>query len=213
MFDLHTHSLLSDGVLLPNELARRCEVIGYKGLVIADHVDASVIDFTVPRLVKLCKEISGIMGVKVKPGAELTHVHPKHFARLVTQARELGAEVVLGHGETLVEPVILGTNRAAIEAGVDVVAHPGLITLADAKLAARKGVCLEISGRQGHSLANGHVAATARAARASLVFGSDSHSPSDLIPREFAERIASAAGLTQAEVKRLFARTEDFFKR
>ncbi|MEK7309147.1 MAG: PHP domain-containing protein, partial [Nitrospirota bacterium] len=30
MIDLHTHSLLSDGVLLPSELIRRAYVIGYK---------------------------------------------------------------------------------------------------------------------------------------------------------------------------------------
>jgi histidinol phosphatase-like PHP family hydrolase len=186
-------------------------VAGYRCLVIADHVDHSVIDFTVPRLVKVCRELAGLVSIRVKPGAELTHVRPEHFARLTKEARRLGAEVVLGHGETLVEPVISGTNRAAIEAGVDVLAHPGLISMADARLAARKGVCLEISGRQGHSLTNGHVAAVARAAGARLVFGSDSHIPGDLVPRPMAERIAAGAGLSPGEIKRMFARAEAFF--
>ena len=197
---------------MPSELVRRCEVAGYRCLVIADHADGSLLDFTIPRLARFCKEIAGLVKMKVKPGVELTHVRPEQYARLTAVARRLGAEVVLAHGETLVEPVIPGTNRAAIEAGVDVIGHPGLISVADARLAAKKGVCLEISGRKGHSLANGHVAATARATGASLVFGSDSHSPSDLVPRDFAERIALAAGLSRAEIKRLFERAEGFFR-
>ncbi len=212
MIDLHTHSLFSDGDLLPTELVRRCEVAGYRCLVIADHADASLLDFTVPRLAKLCKELQGSVSVKVKPGVELTHVRPEHFKRLTAEARRLGAEVVVAHGETLVEPVIPGTNRAAIEAGVDVIGHPGLISMADARLAAKKGVCLEISGRKGHCFANGHVASVARATGAPLTFGSDSHSPEDLVPREFGEKIALAAGLTPAEVRRLFERGEAFFK-
>ena len=49
------------------------------------------------------------------------------------------------HGETICEPVAPGTNRAAIEAGVDILAHPGLITEEEARLAASKGVLLEVS--------------------------------------------------------------------
>jgi len=41
MIDLHTHSLLSDGELLPLELARRARVKGYTVLGITDHVDAT----------------------------------------------------------------------------------------------------------------------------------------------------------------------------
>ena len=41
MYDLHTHSLLSDGELLPSELARRYEEKGYKAIAITDHVDFS----------------------------------------------------------------------------------------------------------------------------------------------------------------------------
>ncbi len=39
--DLHTHSLISDGVLLPSELLRRAEALGHKALAITDHADAS----------------------------------------------------------------------------------------------------------------------------------------------------------------------------
>ncbi len=41
MIDLHTHSFFSDGELIPSELIRRAEAIGYKAIAITDHVDSS----------------------------------------------------------------------------------------------------------------------------------------------------------------------------
>ncbi|MEW6355961.1 MAG: histidinol phosphate phosphatase domain-containing protein [Planctomycetota bacterium] len=212
MIDLHTHTVLSDGVLLPTELIRRCEAKGYRCLVVADHVDTGTAEQVIPVLVKVCNDVRATTKMKLKPGAELTHVRPEHYADLVRQVRDLGAEVVLAHGETIVEPVIAGTNRAAIEAGADVLAHPGLITKEDAALAAERGVCLEISGRRGHSLTNGHVAKLALEVGADLVFGTDTHTPDDLVARVMAETIARGAGLSVADTKRLFVRAEGFFE-
>ena len=212
MFDLHSHSILSDGELLPSELARRAEVAGLKGLVISDHVDASNIDFVVPGLAEASRQLSGVMGLEVKAGAELTHIPPAHLSRLVTRARELGAELVLVHGETIVEPVMPGTNRAGIESGADILTHPGLITEEDAALAAKLGVRLEISARKGHSLTNGHVATVARETGAVLVFGSDAHAPDDLLSRAEAEKVALGAGLGPDEVQGLFEETERLFQ-
>jgi histidinol phosphatase-like PHP family hydrolase len=127
------------------------------------------------------------------------------IAELVERARELGALAVVAHGETIVEPVPPGTNRAAIEAGVDVLAHPGLLSFDDARRAAEKGVHLEISARSGHSLSNGHVATLARQTGAALVFGTDTHSPDNITARAQAERIARGAGLSDEEVRHMFA--------
>jgi histidinol phosphatase-like PHP family hydrolase len=211
VFDLHTHSIFSDGDLLPGELARRCEAMAFKGLVISDHVDASNIDFVIPRLAKVCKELTTTMKIKVKAGAELTHIRPQELLRLVKLARELGAELVLVHGETIVEPVMPGTNRAGIEAGADIITHPGLISEEDARLASQKGVRLEISGRKGHCLANGHVALMGRRTGACLIFGSDSHEPEDLLDRPSAEKVAMGAGLDKKEVKKLFQENKLLF--
>ena len=49
MIDIHTHSLLSDGDLLPSELARRARIKGYRVLGISDHIDYSNVDFVVPK--------------------------------------------------------------------------------------------------------------------------------------------------------------------
>ena len=213
MIDLHTHSFLSDGHLLPEELVRQCEERGYRLLVIADHVGVSNVEIVVPQLVRMCRSLRGKGTVKVRPGAEVTHVRPELIARVVAMARKAGAEIVLGHGETIVEPVLPGTNRAYIEAGVDVLAHPGLISRADARLAAKKGVCLEISGRKGHSFTNGHVLQMARVTGARLTFGSDGHDLGDYPTREKAERIARGAGMTDDEVQQIFANAEAVFRR
>lgn len=208
MIDLHTHTLFSDGVLLPAELARRCEAKGFRGLVITDHVDYSNIDTVIPNIVKACKEISSVSKIKVRGGAELTHLRPEHIKSMVKRARELGAFIVIVHGETITEPVLPGTNRAAIEAGADILAHPGLITEDDARLAKSNNVRLEISGRKGHSYANGYVVKIAKKVGAKLVFGSDSHTPDDLLDRNYAERIILGAGVEENEIKEIFREAE-----
>ncbi len=208
MIDLHTHSIFSDGELIPAELARRAAAAGCRGLAITDHADPSNIDFILPRIAKVCAKLSELAGIRVVPGVELTHVPPSLIAELVREARKLGARIVVVHGETIVEPVEPGTNLAAIEAGVDILAHPGLITEDEVRLAVRKSVYLEISARRGHSLTNGHVAVMARKCSASLVLNTDSHAPQDLIDRGFASRVAAGAGLTGPEIAAMFANSE-----
>src|SRR5512142_784828 len=152
MIDLHTHSLFSDGVLIPSELVRRAVVKGYDVIAITDHADASTMDFAVPRVAAVCRELNSHWKIKSLPGIELTHIPPETFEELTRRARSLGAVIVVAHGETLVEPVHPGTNRAAIEAQVDILAHPGLISRDEAELAAKNGVCRANTARKGHSL-------------------------------------------------------------
>jgi len=200
MIDLHTHSLFSDGVLVPAELVRRAMVKGYEAIAITDHADSSNLDFIVPRVAAVARELSGLWPIVVIPGIEITHVPPETIPALVKKARSLGAALVVMHGETIVEPVMPGTNRAAIMAGVDILAHPGLITRPDVLLAKKRGVCLEISARKGHSLSNGHVASLATEIGAKLVVDTDAHEPGDLITVEFARQVLSAAGLDKKGV-------------
>jgi histidinol phosphatase-like PHP family hydrolase len=84
-------------------------------------------------------------------------------------------------------------------AGVDILAHPGLITKDDALLAAEKGIPLEITSRKGHSLTNGHVAAMARETGATLVLNNDAHSPADLIDERMKRTVGLGAGMTPGE--------------
>jgi putative hydrolase len=209
MIDLHSHTFFSDGELILSELVRRAEVAGYRILNVSDHADMSNIDFVVPRIAKAAREMNRVSKVRVIAGVELTHCPLAQIPELVKEARRLGAQLVTVHGETISEPVIPGSNRAAVEAGADILAHPGLIDVDVASLAARKGVCLEISGRRGHSLANGHVAKIAKQEGAKLVFGSDAHDCGDLVTREQAERILRGAGLDAAGVKELWKNAEE----
>ena len=131
MIDLHTHTIFSDGELIPFELIRRAEDKGYTALAITDHMDASNIDFIIPRIVKAIEKIRPLVSLEVLPGAEITHVPPEIIPDLVREARRLGAKIIVVHGETIVEPVRKGTNRAAIQAGADIIAHPGLLSTED----------------------------------------------------------------------------------
>ncbi len=200
--DFHTHTFFSDGELSPSELLRRAMVRGYAAIAIADHADASNIEEVFERLYRFLREQGNDFPLTMIPSLEITHVPPARIAPLARRAKELGAGVVVVHGETIVEPVAPGTNRAAVECpDVDVLGHPGLITLEEAQIAARNGVHLEISGRKGHSLTNGHVAQMARQAGARLVVDNDGHSPDDLMDQAKAQLVARGAGLSPAEVE------------
>lgn len=199
MIDLHTHTFFSDGELVPSELVRRAAHAGYKAIAMTDHGDSSNLDIIIPNMVKVCKDIGDEWGVTPVPGIELTHVPPRLISTLAKEARRLGAKIVVVHGETITEPVCKGTNLAALKAKVDILSHPGLMTEEEAVLARENNVCLEISGRKGHSFTNGHVVAMARKVGAKLVINSDAHSPGDLLPLDFARKIALGAGMTEEE--------------
>jgi len=211
--DFHTHSLLSDGVLLPSELVRRYDDAGFDVVAITDHVDSSNINIVLPGLVAVCKELNKYWEVKAVPGVELTHVPLQQFATLAALARRKGAKVVIGHGESPVEPVIKGTNRSAITAGVDILAHPGRISLEDARLAASRGVFLEITTRKGHSKTNRHVASVAKKASARLVFNSDAHLPEDIPSKKLFRLVAKAAALKSKDIEQAHKNSELLFKR
>ncbi|MEE8484310.1 MAG: histidinol phosphate phosphatase domain-containing protein [Nitrospinota bacterium] len=197
MIDLHMHTILSDGALIPAELARRAEVIGCRCIAITDHVDQHNVETVAEALARFCGEDGH--SIKIIPGVEITHVHPSQIAGVAELARKNGAKLIVVHGETVTEPVEKGTNEAAIDAGADILAHPGLIAPETAKRAASSGVMLEISGRKGHAFANGHVARIALDAGAEMVFSSDAHAPSDMLGLEDALEIIAGAGLTEEQ--------------
>jgi putative hydrolase len=197
MIDLHTHTFLSDGVLSPAELVRRAEEAGYSAIGIADHVDASNIEQVISALLRFYADTHGLYEkIKIIPAVEITHVPPVQIASLVRKARHLGARIVICHGETICEPVYPGTNRAAIMAKVDILAHPGIITPEEASLAAEHNVHLELTSRYSHGLANGRVARLALDHGAPLVLNSDFHAPGDQHSPALREKITLGAGLS-----------------
>ena len=200
--DLHVHSFFSDGVLLPSELMGRAEAMEHRALAITDHADTSNMERLAESLLRFVEEQGNDWTCRIVPGIELTHVAPGRIGTLAERAKELGLSLVVVHGETIVEPVAPGTNEAAVECPfVDILAHPGFITLREAKLAVQNGVHLEITARCGHCLTNGHVAWVARQTEARLVLNTDAHAPADLMDQASARRVAAGAGLTQIEVE------------
>ena len=201
MIDLHTHSSFSDGELIPAELVRRARHAGYEALAITDHGDASNLELILGNVSRLTK-LGHFFDISVFAGVELTHMPPGLIPEYIARARELGAELVVVHGETVVEPVAPGTNLAAIEGGADILAHPGLITDVEVRLAAERGVALEITTRGGHSLTNGHVATLARKHGAKLVIDNDAHAPRDLVSREMRRAVAFGSGAVRRGICR-----------
>jgi len=196
MIDLHTHSTFSDGELIPSELVRRAVFHGYTAIAITDHVDFTNIEHVLSCMGNI-KSLEDDYDIRIFHGVEITHVPPGKMALLVEKARSLGAEIVVVHGETTVEPVPPGTNHAAVALDIDILAHPGLITVEDAELARENGICLEITARCGHNRTNGHVVRMAKETGANLIVDTDSHAPHDLITDEVALQIAMGAGLDE----------------
>lgn len=199
--DLHTHTIFSDGELIPAELVRRAMVLGHDAIAITDHVDMTNVEFVVTNVVKateLCEDY-----IKVIPGVEITHVPPSKIDKVAKLARKYGAKWIVVHGETVTEPVAPGTNIAAAEnPEIDVLAHPGLMTLAEAQACRDNGVAVEISGRMGHNITNGLVASVAREAGAMMIVDSDAHAPENLMDEKAARIVARGAGLTEDEVQK-----------
>ena len=200
--ELHSHTIFSDGDLLPSELARRAAAGEHVAIAMTDHADASNVSELVERMWRFVTQQAHDWPLHVLVGVELTHVGPGSIARLARQAKRAGAELVVVHGETIVEPVAPGTNRAAVECPeVDLLAHPGFLTLQEARLAAERGLAIEITARKGHSLTNGHVARVCREAGALMVVDTDTHSPDDLITLSEARLVALGAGLDAHEAE------------
>ncbi len=180
MFDFHIH-VAACGDLLPGEAMRLARNVGFKAVGLVVRADQATLSLLLPPLLLMVRDCSLYAGLDAFAGVELVQVPPALFPTAVTQARDLGAELVLGHGESVpflpAASVERGTNLAAIEAGVDILAHPGLITEEDAIRAAELGVLLELSLAAPHSLANGHVAAMAARHGCGLVTGSGARTP------------------------------------
>lgn len=208
MFDLHTHSIFSDGELVPSEMVRRIAFYGNEGFAITDHADFSNISHVLSNLLRLKDfdyEIEFLVGV------EITHVPPKLIGKAVELAWKEGAEIVVVHGETIAEPVAEGTNSSALEEEINILAHPGLIKEEDAEKARENKIFLEISARSGHCLTNGHVARVAEKFSCELVINTDMHSPSDIINTERAKKILLGANVKEPE--KVLKNNERLFKK
>ncbi|HEX2185830.1 MAG TPA: histidinol phosphate phosphatase domain-containing protein [Chloroflexota bacterium] len=201
LYDFHTHSFLSDGVLSPVELIRRAHVAGYAAVAVTDHAGPGNLELVLDQLKRECALASRHWPIVAVPGVELTHIPAASVDELARLARQAGAQLVVVHGETVAEPVEPGTNRAAVDSEhVDVLAHPGLLSAEDAARAAARGCFVEISGRKGHAFANGHVVRTGLAAGVAFLLDSDAHQPEELLTESFALKVLRGAAVPESEI-------------
>jgi histidinol phosphatase-like PHP family hydrolase len=214
MYDLHTHSVFSDGELIPAESARRAQVAGYNGIAITDHADSSNLLWIIENQLKF-KEIFNKYNkdFKIIIGIELTHILPNEIHILAEKARNNGADIILVHGETIVEPVLKNTNRAAIEAGVDILAHPGLISDEDVKLAAKNNVYMELTTRKGHSYTNGYVYKKSLEYGCNCVINNDAHAPEDYLSINTIRKVLLGVGISEEDIEVIFANNKNLFYR
>ncbi|MFH0935235.1 MAG: PHP domain-containing protein, partial [Candidatus Omnitrophota bacterium] len=92
--------MLSDGALLPSEVAVRYLAAGYKVIAITDHVDYSNIEPVIGEILKFCRHWPESCGITILPGIELTHLPPEQFKPLAQYARARGIKVIVAHGES-----------------------------------------------------------------------------------------------------------------
>jgi putative hydrolase len=183
------------------------EALDHRALALTDHLS---LEDPHPLLDRLHREAQAWEGSKFVPlvGVELTKIPARRIAETARACRRAGAEIVIVHGESIVEHVPPGTNHAALDSGeIDVLAHPGLLDPKDAELATAHSVALEISARRGHSLTNGHVVRVALEAGAELVVDSDAHEPAALVRLELARKIALGAAVPERLLDRVLLRT------
>ena len=194
LYDFHTHSFHSDGELSPLELIQRARVNGYQVIGITDHLAIGSMERVIKEVSRDCELANKYWDIIALPGVELTHLPSQAIDEVAREARRLGAQVVVVHGESIAEPVAEGTNMAAVQSVyVDILAHPGLITDEAATIAARNGIFLELSGRKSHASTNRHVALVAEKTGARMLVDSDAHDEDDLLTAEKVETILEKA--------------------
>ena len=207
LYDFHTHTFHSDGVLSPIELIRRAFVQGYSAIAITDHVAIGSLGRLIKEISDDCALARAYWDILAIPGVELTHVPPQAISEMAKRAKEMGAWLVIVHGETSAEPVEKGTNLAAVQSAyVDILAHPGLLTAEEASLAAQNDVFVELTTRKGHSATNSHVAAVSQKAKARLLVNSDAHHEHDLLTPSLVESILDQSNVNQQQRRQIIDR-------
>ena len=202
VYDFHTHTFFSEGSLSPLELIYKAMTNNYKAIAITDHAGIGSLQRVIAEVTKDCALAQAHWDIIAIPGVELTLVPAAAIASTAKQAKELGAKLVVVHGETGLEPIETGTNSAAVNSPyVDILAHPGLLNLEEGQSAAANGIFIEITARRIYSACNRHIANIARLAGAKLLVNSDAHEKQELLTPALAQAVAEGAGLNEREVK------------
>ncbi len=213
LIDLHTHTFFSDGILSPAELVYRCSLNGLKAVALTDHADYSNIEEVIGGAERAGKELTSRYDIEVIAGVELTYIPPADIGRMTDEARKLGAEIVVVHGETTAENVPAGTNISAIRAGCDILAHPGVLEPDQAKEAAERNVFIELTTRAGHRDGNAQVASESIKENCRLIINTDCHGPQDIMNMQKFRGVLEQCGLDENYYGQLLENSEILIER
>ena len=86
------------------------------------------------------------------------------------------------------------------------------MTEKEVKLAAQKGIFLEVTSRQGHRDTNPHVVESALKFGAKLILNTDSHSPDDIITPQELKTIGRKAALSEQNINDIDKNVGEFLK-
>ncbi len=201
MIDLHTHTFMSDGALSISELVFSEKNAGYEAVAITDHVSFSNYKSVIDAVNKEKKMLEKEYDIEVYSGVELTYVPPNRIKELAFLVRGYGADIVVVHGETDSENVPSGTNRAAIEAGVDILAHPGYLTDEDISLSIKNNVYLEITTRPSHRETNGIIFEKVKSLGGKLVCNNDVHIYENILKYDDILKVLSRFNIKEDDYK------------
>lgn len=215
IYDFHTHTFLSDGGISPIALIRFAVATGYRCIAITDHASYSNLDYLIEGIKKDCHLAEEYWDIVAIPGVELTNIPAKSINGMAKDAKELGAKIVVVHGESIVEKVEAGTNLEAVSSKyVDILAHPGIFMPDEANAAVRNDVYIEITSRKGHCLTNGTVAKVGREAGVRFLINSDAHTHSDLFQSDFQSKVGIGSGLESDEIENILTKNgKDFLSK
>ena len=85
--DFHTHTIHSDGALLPGGLAYEAAARKHAAIAITDHVDASNIEDALPSLIRFIMDQGDSLPLKIIPGVEISYLDPKLIEKFSLRAQ------------------------------------------------------------------------------------------------------------------------------
>ncbi len=210
IIDLHMHSTVSDGTLSLDELTETAIGRGYSVMAFTDHVTSSSYKRIAETIIDWVERNQDkYEDVVLIPGVEITFASPKEIGMITEYVRSIGTKWVVVHGEASFEKTPLGTNDAAVEHGVNVLAHPSYITDEQVIKSLKTGTAFELSARDCYNYANKQIAETVMQNGGKMIINSDSHQVGAMLSREKVLSTAQTANLTSEQIDMVKADTVD----
>ncbi len=210
IIDLHMHSTISDGSLHLEELVEVAIDRGYSAMAFTDHVFFDNYKRIADKIINWVDKNQGsYKDIILIPGVEITFATPKEIGIITKDVRFMGTKWVVVHGEASFERTPACTNDAAVEHGVDVLAHPGYIEDEQVIKSLETGTAFELSARDSYNYANKQIAETVMRNGGKMLINSDSHQVGAMLSQAKVLQTAKIANLTTEQLEAVKRDTVD----